>query len=87
MIETAARKNLIAIAKTYAKAQKVSLSAVSRQFYGKHGFLEDFRKGQQSITLSKMDDLLKKFAKAWPDGLDWPKLEPIQMTRPTAVGK
>lgn len=82
MIERTARKNLIKIAKAYAKATGTTLSAVSRKFYGKHGFLADFAKGKQSITLSNIERMVKAFSKSWPAGAAWPETEPILMSRP-----
>lgn len=82
MIEPSARRNLIRIATVYAKATGLTLSAVSRKFYGKAAFLADFKSGSQSITFSNMDRLLKAFRKNWPEGVEWPAMDPIDMTVP-----
>lgn len=86
-IETVARANLIRIAKAYARATGLTLSGVSRRIYGKSTFLADFRSGAQSITFSNLDELLRKFSKAWPEGVEWPAPEPILMTRPNGGKK
>lgn len=72
MIEATARANLLRIAKAYAKATGSTLSTVSREFYGKAAFLQDFGGGRCSMTLSNYDRLLADFRKKWPPGAAWP---------------
>lgn len=82
MIAKTARKNLLAIARAYANATGTTIPAVSRKFYGKSGFLTDFSAGRQSITLSKMEEIIREFGKKWPNGLAWPDTAAISMGHP-----
>lgn len=82
MIQASARKNLYAIAMTYAGATGQTLAKVSREFYGNAGFFEDFKDGKQSITLSRLEIMLLKFSAAWPSRVQWPATDPMLMERP-----
>lgn len=81
-IAKVAAKNLLAIAKVYAKATGATLPTVSRNIYGKAGFLDDLKAGRRSVTLTNLDVLLEKFASAWPDGVEWPETAPLSMGPP-----
>jgi hypothetical protein len=78
-IKAAVRENILAVADAYAKATGLSISTVSYRFHGQQAFLNDFRAGKCSIHLDKIDDMLQRFAKAWPKGTPKPKLKAIKM--------
>jgi hypothetical protein len=85
--EEECRKALLAVAGSYAKARKLSLSTVSRDFYGHAGFFKNFAKrgvDGRTITVARMQTLLGQFADRWPEGLAWPQMPPVFV--PTKVG-
>ena len=73
-IEALCRADLDAIAKTYAGATKLALATVSRQFHGNQAFVASFARGEVTVTLSKLRELVEKFAATWPRGTKWPKV-------------
>ena len=81
MIAHTARQNLVKIADAYGKATGLSRSGVSKAFYGRGSFLDDFRKGRQSISLDKLDSILAEFERRWPPDAEWPFLPAIRMMR------
>lgn len=76
------RSNLLKLADAYAKATGMSLSAVSRKFYGNVTFLPEFKKGVQSISLRKFDEVVDKFRAEWPRDAAWPFLRSASIRRP-----
>lgn len=78
-ISEPARKNLIAIADAYGAAKKLTRTEVSRQFYGRGSFLDDFNDGRQSVSLDKLERMVEDFRKNWPKKTDWPFTEAIYM--------
>lgn len=81
-IETLCRDDLSAIARTYAKASDLAVATVSRQFHGNQAFVEGFARGQVTVTLSKLRELVDKFAAAWPKGTKWPKVKVLKRPKP-----
>lgn len=81
-IAKTAAKNLLAVARAYAKATGKTLPTVAREVYGRAGFFDDLKSGRQSVTLTNLDVLLKKFGKLWPEGTPWPTTQPITMAMP-----
>jgi hypothetical protein len=75
------RKNLLAIVAEYRRATGASLSEVSKRFYGNATFLEEFKNGNHSISIGKLDTVVTKFRNDWPEDADWPYLSPIFMDR------
>lgn len=71
-IDVKIRNDLVAIAEGYASATNLSLSTVSRKFYGHRRFLENFGAGRSTITLSKLSEIVDKFDEAWPAAKRWP---------------
>jgi hypothetical protein len=74
-----ARRNLIQIADAYAKATRVSRSHVSKAFYGRSNFLDEFARGTQTLSVDKLDEMVEAFRKQWPEGADYPLLPAIRM--------
>jgi len=72
MIAEILRDNLIAIAEAYGKATGKTLAQVSKKFYGNTDFLSDLKRDETTITLKKLDELIKAFKESWPDNADWP---------------
>lgn len=82
MIEQTAKANLFALVAAYRAATGLSLETVSRQIYGNRTFLAGLAKGENTITLPKIDLMLQAFANRWPKGVPWPKVVPLRMRRP-----
>lgn len=80
-VSTVVRKNLLAIVAEYRKATGASLSEVSKRFYGNATFLEQFKAGEHSISVGKLDTVVGKFREEWPAEAEWPLLRPIFMDR------
>lgn len=74
MFETACKETLLALASGYAKAEGLSMSTVSRRFHGNQAFLDDFKRGKCSVTLSKLDEMVLAITAAWPAGAKRPKV-------------
>lgn len=87
MIADACRRNTLAVASAYARATGSDLSAVSRRFYGNSSFLRDFRAGNQSTSIDKLDEFFAKIRREWPEGAEWPFLAPVVFPRPKRGGK
>ena len=81
MLAQIARQNLIKVADAYAAAKKMPRTAVSRQFYGRSDFLDEFRRGKQSISIDKLDEVVRAFRREWPEDAEWPLLPAIIMGR------
>lgn len=75
------RKNLLAIVAEYRRATGASLSEVSKRFYGNATFMEQFKAGEHSISVGKLDTVVTKFREEWPPEAEWPVLRPIFMDR------
>lgn len=81
MIASVIRKNLLAVAMAYSKAADMSLSDVSRKFYGRGVWLRDFKAGKTSISIDKLEDVIRAFRRSWPQDTPFPVLDPIFMDR------
>ena len=81
MLAQIARRNLCQIADEFARATGQPRSVVSKRYYGRSSFFDDLRKGKQSITVDKLDAILRAFRRDWPDNADWPFLPAILMDR------
>lgn len=84
MLAQICRENLIAVADAYARARKkpMTLAQVSRKFYGSSAFLDEFKRGEKSITIDKLDDMLAAFRAEWPENGAWPVLRAVVVERP-----
>ena len=80
-IEALCRADLDAIAKTYAGATNLALATVSRQFHGNQAFVAAFVRGEVTVTLSKLRQLVEKFAAEWPKGTRWPEVKVLRKPR------
>jgi hypothetical protein len=81
MLADLLRKNLLEIARAYAKAEKMPISVVSRKTYGKSSFLQDYAKAEKTLSADKASEMLDWFRDHWPDKAAWPILPVIQMGR------
>lgn len=77
MIVEPLRCNLLRVARAYARARDLSLTTVSKQFYGTTTFLADFEKGRGSVSIDKLDTMFQKFKDKWPRGARWPYMQPV----------
>jgi len=82
MIATACRDNLRALVRSFRKSTGLSLSQVSKKYYGNAGFLDAFLAGRQSMSLNKFDQVFAALAADWPDGAEWPQMRAVVPRRP-----
>ena len=82
MIEQVVTKNLLALADAYAKATGKSMLTIGKEFYGGSYFFTQLRAGETSISVRRLDKMLKAFRDEWPDGAKWPALMPVIMLGP-----
>ena len=76
------RANVLAIATAYREATGLSLATVSARFYGNAGFLSEFKAGRQTISVDKLDEMVRKFRAEWPENAEWPFLPAVFFERP-----
>lgn len=81
-IEETCRDNLLAVAGEYGRATGLARATVSRQFHGNNAFLDEFRCGKCSVTLSKFQEMLDAFRSKWPKGARWPWLRAVVIAPP-----
>jgi hypothetical protein len=81
-VEPAVRQNLIAYAKAYARGHGKRMSQVSREIYGNSSFLDQFRRGEVTVGLDKLDEMLGTLGSRWPDGVQVPYAPPMWMRLP-----
>ena len=77
-IEPGARQYLLGIARSYAKAKKLSMTTVARRFHGMVTFFDDFEAGKCTVTLRKFDEMVHEFQFKWPDDIEWPGNKVVQ---------
>jgi hypothetical protein len=82
MINDGCRNHLLHLAEIYSLATGRSLQTISRVAYGRHGFLEQYRKGECSLTLHKYDKMLDWFKDNWPKGVHRPRFPTINWPNP-----
>lgn len=73
------RRNFIKIVDAYAEATGVSRSHVSKEFYGRGSFVEDYRQGRATVSVDKLGSVLAEIGKRWPKDAARPFLPLIQM--------
>lgn len=73
--------NLMAIATAYQKATGKSLTQISKEFYGRGDFFEKFGRGEHSISVVRLSEMLTKFSAEWPEGTKLPLMRPIFFMR------
>lgn len=76
------RKNLLMIARAYARSRRVSLNQVSKEVYGNVKFLEEFARKRQSVSLLKYDQMIQRFRSVWPEDVLWPACQAIVILPP-----
>lgn len=80
MIAATIRQNLKVLISAYAKKSGLSESQISKQLYGNGSFTRAFFSGTQTITIIKVDEILRLLATKWPIE-EWPPLKPLDMTQ------
>jgi hypothetical protein len=75
------RKNLLALTDAYVKAKKTTQARVSKQLYGRSDFLKELRRGRQSPSLVKVDQVVDFFRTNWPEDVPWPFLDAVVIRR------
>jgi len=61
-MENTCRKELLRLAKKFAKRHNLSLATVSREAHGADHFLKRFASGEVTVTLSKYDEMVSFLA-------------------------
>ena len=79
MFNDAVRDNLLALVDAYQRATGKSLTAVSKEFYGRGDFFDQFARGEHTISIARLGAMLDKFAADWPEGTEKPVLRPVFM--------
>lgn len=74
-------ENLLAIVAAYRKATGKSLTAVSKEFYGRGDFFDQLGRGTHTISIDRLSAMLDYIRRNWPEGADWPLTRPIFMTQ------
>ena len=73
------RDNLLAIAEAYCKATGKSQVQISKEFYGNADFFKKLRTGKHSISVGRLDTMIKRFQAEWPDDAEWPPCRMVSM--------
>lgn len=76
------RRNLLAIAKAYAKATGLSLKQIGHKFYGRSSFFGELQREERSISLDKFDELVESMRGQWPTKAKWPDTVPAIIDPP-----
>jgi hypothetical protein len=79
MFEKTVQENLASIVRAYAAATGLTTPQISKRCYGNAVFLDDFFADEQSMSVRKMDAVLRWFAEHWPAGADRPMPRPVMM--------
>ena len=74
-------ENLCQIAREFSRATGQPLSVVSKRAYGRSSFFAEYRKGKQTITTDKVEEILRYFRREWPENADWPFTRAVFMDR------
>jgi hypothetical protein len=82
MISEICRDNLLALADSYASAERVPFSTVSKRFYGNTNFLRRFQNREVSISIDKFDEVIERFIAKWPPDAEWPLLRNVIIKGP-----
>lgn len=78
-IEKDVAENLLVIIGVYREATGFTMVTCSVKFYGNGYFFQELKIGKVAPNTRKLDEILKKIRAAWPAGVAWPTLRPIQM--------
>lgn len=82
MIESALRGNLRKIVSAYREATGASMTEVSKRFYNNSAFLDGFFAGEVSVSVRKLDRMLRALVAEWPAGAEWPYCRAVIMSGP-----
>lgn len=74
------------LVRAYAKATGDSDVKISKMLYGNAHFLERLFSNGQTVSIQKMDEMLKLLRDKWPEDTPWPVM-PVIMLRGPKRGK
>jgi hypothetical protein len=80
-MEQRCRDQLLALARGYAEAKGIALSTVARKFHGADFFLEEFERGNCTVTLRKYDEMIDALKANWPKGTKLPRKNYVKSSR------
>ena len=83
MVAETCEDNLLKLATTYAAANKITLSVVSKRAYGNSRFFDRLKKSNgrlRGVGVDQVDKLLDFFRDNWPEGTEKPFLMPPVMS-------
>jgi hypothetical protein len=81
-VAQACRDNLRVLVREFRRGTGLSLSQVSKKYYGNAGFLEAFLAGRQSMSLNKFDQVFEALVADWPAQAEWPPMRAVVPRRP-----
>lgn len=81
-MEDELRHNLRSCAEAFARARGLEMSTVGRLAAGDWRFFDRLHDDRLTFTIRKYDDVLRWFAKNWPEGAEWPS----HVRQPAAAG-
>lgn len=82
MIAKTCRENLGALVRAFRASTGMSMSAVSKKYYGNGGFLASYLAGRQSMSLEKYETVVNKIRADWPSDARWPVTRTIVLRAP-----
>lgn len=71
-------RNLLRLARAYARVAEVNMSTVSRKAHSDPNFFKDISEGRISVTLRKYDETIRWFEKNWPEGSKIPDIKSFE---------
>ena len=81
------RDNLHALASAYARGAGITLATVSKKFYGNNRFFADLHRGDVSVSIEKMGEILDAMRQNWPARTEWPLLPAVIFRPPSGRRK
>ena len=79
MIAEIVKTNLLAIAAAYRRGTGDSLTQISKEFYGNSTFFNQIKRGEHSVSVRKLDEMVERFREKWPPDTAWPPVRVISM--------
>jgi hypothetical protein len=79
---TACRENAHKIAAALAKATGTTTAMISKKYYGKASFFDDFRAGRVSCSIDKFDSMVEAMRHDFPRSAEWPVLRAVVIPHP-----
>lgn len=85
-VESVLLSNILRLAHAYADARGLSFARVSDLACDDSRTFARLEAGEASVTLRKYQQAMTWFARRWPAGVPWPKMETVPLRRPKRTG-